>query len=101
MLQVDLKQTAQELSRLITVRCSAFGKVKSVQIHRSPKPFALVEMATRYEALELAAHYERTAFGTCVLLYLEDESHTRLGPPSEMPQNESARTFSTLSCWLL
>ena len=87
MLQVDLSQSAQELSRIITVRCSGFGTVKSVKIHRSPKPFALVEMATRFEALELAAYYERTSFGTCVLLYLKAGSPERLEPPSAMLQS--------------
>ena len=92
MLQVDLRQSAQELSRFITARCSDFGTVKSVKIHRSPKPFALVEMASLYEALELAAHYERTSFGACVLLYLEEASPARFEPPSVMLQTEPART---------
>jgi hypothetical protein len=75
MLQVDLKNTDQELSRVITRRCSGFGDVRSVKIHRSPTAFALVEMATHHQTLELAAEYGGSAFGSCALVHLEQEGH--------------------------
>jgi hypothetical protein len=70
-LQVDVHKSDQELSRDITARCSGFGSVKSVQLHRSPKLFALVEMANRNQALELATQYGGSTFGSCVLVHLE------------------------------
>ncbi len=101
MLKVDLKLGTEELSGFISVRCSSFGNVKSVQIHLDAKPFAIVEMATRIEALQLGAFFERTIFGNCVLLYLEDENNSRSGPSFVMPPDECQRTLSTLSCWLI
>ena len=74
MLQIDLTLTDRELSMFIAVRCSEVGTVRSVKIHRRPKPFALVEMASHDETLELAAQYGRSAFGSCVLVHLEQES---------------------------
>ena len=71
MLHIDLTKSDRELTILITSRCSEFGTVRSVKIHRRPTPFALVEMATHEEVLELAAYFERTVFGTSVLLHLE------------------------------
>ena len=76
MLQVDLTKTDLELSRFITARCSAFGIVRSVNIHHSPGSYALVEMATHFEALELAAQYGGSAFGCSALIHLEQEGLT-------------------------
>ena len=71
MLQIDLTMSDRELSLFVAVRCAELGTVKSVQIHRQPKPFALVDMATHAESQSLAAQYGRPAFGTCVLFHLE------------------------------
>ena len=76
MLQVDLTKTDQELSAVITARCSGFGIVKSVKIHRSPTLFVLVEMASLSATLELAAQYGGSAFGSCALIHLEQENQT-------------------------
>jgi hypothetical protein len=70
-LYVDLKKTDEQLSLEVTTRCSEFGNVSLVKIHRGPKHFALVEMSTQIQALNLAAHFRRTSFGSCVLIYLE------------------------------
>ena len=70
MLEVDLKKSDAELAKIVSAYCAAFGKVVSVKIHHEPKPFALVEMSNHQEALKLAAHFGRTAFGQCVLVYL-------------------------------
>jgi len=73
-LQVDLTQSDLELSQYITARCSGFGIVRSVQIHRDPTPFALVEMITRNVTLELAGEYGGSVFGSAALIHLELES---------------------------
>jgi hypothetical protein len=70
-LRVDLKKTDEELSLEVTGHCAEFGNVTLVKIHRGPKYFALVEMSTNIQALNLAAHFRRTSFGSCVLIYLE------------------------------
>lgn len=70
-LQVDLNKSDQELNKAIAARCSGFGPVRSIQIYRSPKLYALVEMATLFHALQLASKYSCSAFGKCVLVHLE------------------------------
>jgi hypothetical protein len=72
-LRIDLTRSDRELSHLISLRFSDFGIVKSVKIQRRPTPFALVEMATHFETLELAAQYGGSVFGTCALVHLEQE----------------------------
>jgi hypothetical protein len=73
-LKVDLKKTDRELSQYITTRCSDFGNVRSVTIHRDPTPFALVVMTNRMETLELAGQYGGSSFGGSALIHLEQES---------------------------
>ena len=74
MLQVDLAKPDRQLSQLIAMKCSSFGIVKSVQIHRNPTPFALITMSSRSEMLELAAMYGGSCFGMCAVIHLEEES---------------------------
>ena len=76
-LQVDLSKTDRELTQLIAARCSDFGIVKSVKLQREPTPFALIEMSTHQEMLELAAQYGGSAFGTCALVHLKQQSKTQ------------------------
>lgn len=71
---MDLSKTDWELTQLIAARCSAFGLVKSVKLERQPTPFALIEMSTHHEMLELAAEYGGSAFGNCALVHLEQQS---------------------------
>ena len=71
MLKMDLSMNDSELGSLVAAVCTQAGAVRSVKIHRGARPFALVEMATNEGTYELAARYERSAFGTSVLLYLE------------------------------
>ena len=80
-LQVDLSETDRELTRFITMRCSNFGMVKSVKLEREPTPFALVEMSTHLEMLELAAEFGGTAFGSSALIHLEQARTTEYSPP--------------------
>jgi RNA recognition motif. (a.k.a. RRM, RBD, or RNP domain) len=70
-LQVDLARSDAELAEILKQRCAGFGDVRSVKIHRSPTNFALVEMATHYQTLEVAAQYGGSAFGSCALVHLE------------------------------
>ena len=70
MLELDQTTKNPQLGEVIAMYCAAFGTVKSVKIHDHPKRFALIEMSTHHEALNLAAMYGRTAFGTSVLIYL-------------------------------
>ncbi len=71
MLHIDLTMSDREVSLFVAVHCAELGTVKSVKIHRQPKPFALVDMATHDESQRLAAQTGRPAFGTCVLFHLE------------------------------
>ena len=72
-LQVELNTTDKELCLQIVTHCSQFGDVTVVKLHRTPKLFALVEMTTNDQAVKLAAHYKRTPFDNCVLIYLEQK----------------------------
>jgi hypothetical protein len=76
-LKVDLKKLDKELNLLLTGHFSAFGIVRSVNIHRQPTPFALVAMSTQYETLNLAAQYGGSALGSCALVHLEQEDWTK------------------------
>ena len=71
MVRIDLTLSDSELSIVVASLCCEFGTVKSVKIHRRPMPFAIVEMSTLEETLELAARFDRTVFGNSVLLHLE------------------------------
>ena len=70
MLQVDLNDPDYQIAQFIKVSCLAFGRAKSVKIHRSPVPFALIEMLSREQTFELATRYGGSTFGTCALVHL-------------------------------
>ena len=74
MLEVDLNEPDQSIERVVAESCKQFGRVTSVKIHRTPSAFALVEMTTREQTSELAASYGGSAFGTCVLIHLQQKS---------------------------
>lgn len=73
MLLLDLAKSDQELTQLVKAQCAGFGAVRSVKIHRAPTVFALVEMSTHEQTLELAAQYGGSAFGSCALVHLEQK----------------------------
>lgn len=73
LLKVDLNSSDVALGLEIATQCAKFGVVKAVKLHRSPKRFVLVEMATEDQAFNLAETFKRTSFGSCVLLHLEQE----------------------------
>jgi hypothetical protein len=70
-MQFDLTLTDSDLRLTIAAFCASAGNVKSVKVHRQAKPFALVEMSSDSEALELAAIYGRPPVGRCVLVHLK------------------------------
>jgi hypothetical protein len=74
MLQVRLDETDKQISQFVTRECARYGTVVSVNIHRSPTAFALVEMANHGEALELSSQLGGSMFGTSVLIHLVQES---------------------------
>ena len=74
MLEVDLQAPDQEISKVVAQSCAQYGRVTSVKVHRTPSAFALVEMTTRDQTNELAASYGGSAFGTCVLIHLQQKS---------------------------
>ncbi len=71
MLQVDLREPDYKIAQYIRARCSGFGAVVSVTIHRSPSPFALVLMAQRIATQQVADQYVGAAFGNSLLIHLD------------------------------
>ena len=71
MLYVDLMQEDNKIAKLVLAQCAKCGTVVSVKIHRSPTPFALVDMSDYREALGLVAQYGGSAFRTAVLIHLQ------------------------------
>ena len=74
MLEVDLDGPDQSVGQRVAENCAQFGRVASVKVHRTPSAFALVEMTTREQTSDLAATYGGSAFGTCVLIHLQQKS---------------------------
>lgn len=73
MLQVDLKESDEIIRQFVKDQCSPYGKVVSVEIHRAPTPFAIVQMATQMQAFELAGKFGGSTFGTSALIHLEQK----------------------------
>ncbi len=71
MLKADLNDHDYYVVRAVSLASARFGAVKSVRVHRKPAPFALVEMASREQAYELAAQFGGSMFGASVLVHLE------------------------------
>ena len=71
MLQADLNAHDYRVAGAVGEACAQFGLVASVRVHRQPEPFALIEMANREHAYELAFQFGGSMFGNCVLVHLE------------------------------
>jgi hypothetical protein len=71
MLYVDLTQDDNTIAKLVLAECAKYGMVSALKIHRSPTPFALVDMSDYQEALALVAQYGGSAFKTSVLIHLQ------------------------------
>lgn len=74
MMEVDLGAPDQRVGQFVAECCAQFGRVISVKVHRTPSPFALVEMTSRDQTHNLAATYGGSTFGTSVLIHLRQKS---------------------------
>jgi hypothetical protein len=70
-MELDLKNADALVELLIAKRCSTYGPVASVEVHREPSPFALVEMLRRDHTEEVASHFQGSIFGNAALIRLE------------------------------
>jgi hypothetical protein len=70
MLHVDLNAADSQIAHDIKTKCHAFGQVRSVEVHRIPTTFALVEMAHPEQVREVAASFGGSAFGIHALIAL-------------------------------
>ena len=73
MLQVNLDDADHHIERYIRESCAGLGRVTSVKLHRSPSPFALIEMSRQDQTYDLAAKLGGSTFGTCALVHLEQK----------------------------
>jgi hypothetical protein len=73
MLQVNLDDADHHIERYIKETCGNVGRITSVKLHRSPSPFALIEMSRQEYTYELAAQLGGSTFGTCALIHLEQK----------------------------
>lgn len=71
MLQVDLNAPDFRIEQSIKQNCSKLGRVRLVRIHRSPTPFALIDMASAGQTDELTSRFGGSAFGTRALVHLK------------------------------
>ena len=71
MLQVDLRQSDQQISRFIADQCVQFGNVLSVKVVRSAVTYALVQMAHELQTLEVAGRFGESVFGAEAVIHLE------------------------------
>ena len=73
MLRIDLGAHDRDIGEIVARSCAQFGTILSVRFHRTPSPFALVEMKTRDETNQLAFEYGGSVFGNSVLIHLADK----------------------------
>ena len=71
-MELDLNN-ANILVELITNRCSAHGKVISVEVHHEPSPFALVEMSRGDQTEKVASQYHGSIFRNAALIRLKQK----------------------------
>jgi hypothetical protein len=78
MLEVNLNRRDAIVERSISERCSVYGRVATVEVHREPSPFALIAMCTRDLTECVASHFQGSIFGCKALVRLtqgNDEGH--------------------------
>jgi hypothetical protein len=71
MLVVDLTLSDVKLIKLIATKCAPFGTVRSVNIYRSPTPYAVVRMGDRQETGELARKIGKAVFEGAAIVPLK------------------------------
>lgn len=74
LMELDLKNADTLVALVIAKRCSTYGPVASVAVHREPSPFALVEMLRPNHTEEVASHFQGSLFGNAALIRLEHKS---------------------------
>ncbi len=70
MVPVDLAKPDEQVARLIERSCGEYGRVVSVNIRRAQSQLAEVEMATRGEALAVAAHLGGSFLSNVAIIHL-------------------------------
>jgi hypothetical protein len=71
MIQIDLTKTDKEICMFISDQCKLFGKVKSVNIYRTPTTYAIVRMDDRREASLAAEKFGKATFDGAVVIPLK------------------------------
>ncbi len=71
MLELNLDRPDMQVERSIVTRCSQYGLVASVEVHREPAPFVLVEMLRRDQTEGVASQYQGSIFGSAALIRLK------------------------------
>jgi hypothetical protein len=71
MLLVDLTLSDVKLIKFIATKCVSYGTVKSVNVYRSPTPYAVVRMGDRQETGELARKIGKAVFEGAAIIPLK------------------------------
>ena len=71
MLEANLTLSDQKLAQFVATKCSPYGVVKSVNIYRSPTPYAVVRMSGRRETAELARKLGKAVFEGAAIIPLQ------------------------------
>jgi hypothetical protein len=72
MILVELDETDAILAESVAHRCSEYGEVVSITIHRNPN-YAMVVMSNRMETYKVAASLGGSTIGTSALINLEQK----------------------------
>jgi hypothetical protein len=67
-MELDIKNADILVELLVAKRCAAYGAVVSVEAHRKPSPFALVEMLRR-DLSEEVSYISRAPFSAILHRY--------------------------------
>jgi hypothetical protein len=62
-MELDLKNSDTLVELVIAKRCSEYGALAAVEVHRDPSLFALVQMLRRGQTEQVAADYQGSIFG--------------------------------------
>jgi hypothetical protein len=63
-MELDLKNADTLVELLVAEHCATYGAVVSVEVHREPSPFALVEILRRDLCKEVSSHFKGGIFGS-------------------------------------
>ncbi len=76
MLEVDLSKTDKQIVDFVTARCKPFGPIKSINLYRTPRPYAIVRMEDRRHASTLAIKLgKRTFDGAVIIMLMQRRTH--------------------------